>query len=103
MLLPDFINIEEQQMSRDAVLRFVTQFHKQCTLAPVSILEPNVSFLSPDIATLVYHAIETPTCGTQTMSGDTNISTVWVKRDGRWQMHLHTEYATAPRLAVKAP
>lgn len=23
------------------------------------------------------------------MSGDTNISTVWLRRDGHWQMHLH--------------
>jgi hypothetical protein len=31
------------------------------------------------------------------MSGDTNISTVWLWRDGRWQMHLHTEYAIPPK------
>jgi hypothetical protein len=62
-----------------------------------------VVFLSADIATLVYHATETPTCGTHTMSGDTNITTVWVRRDGRWRMHLHTEYASAPRLAVPTP
>lgn len=92
LILPDFINVEEQIMNRDQVLTFVKQFHAQCTLAPVKLLDPQVTFLDPDIATLVYHATETPTCGTHTMSGDTNISSVWVRRDGRWQMQLHTEY-----------
>jgi len=103
LFLPEFINVEEQLMNRDQVLTFVRQFHEQCTLAPVKLLDPHVVFLSADIATLVYHATETPTCGTHTMSGDTNITTVWVRHRGRWQMHLHTEYASAPRLAVPTP
>lgn len=97
LLLPDFISVEEQIWNRDQVLTFVKQFHAQCTLAPVKLLDPHVAFLSPDIATLVYHATESPTCGTHTESGDTNVSTVWVYREGRWQMHLHTEYAVPPK------
>ena len=97
LLLPEFINVEEEFMSRDQVLAFVGQFHQHCTLAPVKLLDPHVVFLTADIATLVYHATETPTCGTRTLSGDTNITTVWVRRDGHWQMHLHTEYAVPPR------
>jgi hypothetical protein len=97
LFLPEFINVEEQVMNRDQVLAFVGQFHQQCTLAPVKLLDPHVVFLSADVATLVYHATETPTCGTHTMSGDTNITTVWVRRDGHWQMHLHTEYAIPPK------
>jgi uncharacterized protein (TIGR02246 family) len=93
LLLPDFTSVEEQIWNRDQVAAFVKQLHAQCTLAPVKILDPRVKFLGPDTATLVYHATETPTCGTRTISGETNISTVWVRRDGRWQMHLHTEYA----------
>jgi hypothetical protein len=46
---------------------------------------------------LVYHATEMPTCGTRTLSGETNISTVWARRDGRWQMHLYSEYAIPPK------
>lgn len=97
LLLPDFINVEEQIWNRDQVLTFIKQFHEHCTLAPVELVDPHVIFLTPDIATLVYHATETPTCGTRTLSGDTNISTVWLRRDGRWQMHLHTEYAIPPK------
>jgi len=97
LFLPEFINVEEQLMNRDQVLTFVRQFHQQCTLGPVKLLDPHVVFLSAEIATLVYHATETPTCGTHTMSGDTNITTVWVRRNGHWQMHLHTEYAVPPK------
>jgi hypothetical protein len=93
LLLHDFINVEAEIWSRDQVFAFIKQFHERCTLAPVKLVDPHVVFLTPDIATLVYHATETPTCGTRTVSGETNISTVWLRRDGRWQMHLHTEYA----------
>jgi len=43
--LPEFINVEEQLMNRDQVLTFVRQFHQQCTLAPVKLLDPHVVFL----------------------------------------------------------
>jgi hypothetical protein len=97
LLLPDFTSVEQYIWNRDQVITFVTRFHAACTLAPVTIIDPHVSFITPDIATIVYHATETPTCGTRTMSGETNISTVWLRRDGRWQMHLHTEYALPPK------
>lgn len=93
LLLPDFTSVEQEIWNRDQVLGFVKKFHEHCTLAPVTLLDTHVTFLTSDIATLVYHATETPTCGTRTLSGDTNISSVWLRRDGRWQLHLHTEYA----------
>jgi hypothetical protein len=93
LLQPGFINVEQEIWTRDQIFTFVQQFHKQCSLAPVTLIDPHVSFLTPDIATIVYHANEAATCGARAMSGDTNISTVWVRRDGRWQMHLHSEYA----------
>ncbi len=97
LLLPEFTNVEQEIWNRDQVLAFVKEFHQHCTLAPVKLLDPRVTFLTSDIATLVYHATETPTCGTHTISGDTNISTVWLRRDGHWQMQLHTEYAIPPK------
>lgn len=97
LLLPDFTSVEQEIWNRDQVLGFVKKFHEHCTLAPVTLLDPHVTFLTSDIATLVYHGTETPTCGTRTLSGDTNISSVWLRRDGRWQLHLHTEYAVPPK------
>jgi hypothetical protein len=92
LLQQGFTNVEQEIWTRDQVFAFVQQFHKQCSLAPVTLVDPHVSFLTSDIATIVYHANEAATCGTRTMSGDTNIATVWVHRDGHWQMHLHSEY-----------
>ena len=94
---PGFQNIEEENWSSQQVLDFVSTFFRQCTLAPIKILTPKITFLTPTIATLTYHAIETPTCGGKSMSGDTNITTVWVFNSGHWQMHLHTEYAIPPK------
>jgi hypothetical protein len=93
LLQPGFTNVEQEIWTRDQVLTFVQQFHKQCSLAPVTPVDSHVTFLTPDIATIVYHAIESATCGGQTMAGETNISTVWIRSDGSWKMHLHTEYA----------
>lgn len=93
LMLPDFTDVEQMIWNREEVLSFVKKFHEHCSLAPVKIVDPRVTFLSSNIASIVYHATETPTCGTRTMSGETNISTVWVRRDGRWKMYLHTEYA----------
>ena|SRR6184192_1549529 len=97
LLLPDFINVEAEIWNRDQVLAFVKRFHERCTLAPVKIVDPHVVFLTTEIATIVYHATEAPSCGSRTLSGETNISTVWLRRGGRWQMHLHTEYAVPPK------
>jgi hypothetical protein len=97
LLLPGFVNVEEQIQNREQVLEFVKEFHSHCTLAPVKILDPSVSFLGPEVATIVYHSVEAPTCGTQTASGETNVSSVWLHRDGRWQMHLHTEHGIHSR------
>lgn len=93
LLAEGFTNVEQEIWTRDQVLGFVQKFHAQCTLAPVTVVDARVSFVTPEIATVVYHSTETATCGSRVASGETNISTVWVRRDGRWQMHLHTEYA----------
>ena len=94
---PDFNNIEQEIWTAPQVLDFVKTFHAQCSLAPVKILDPKITFLTPTIATIVYHAQESPTCGGKSITGETNISTVWILTNGQWQMHLHTEYAVAPQ------
>lgn len=95
--MPDFLNIEQEIQTGPQVAAFARQFHAQCSLAPVKILDPHITFLSPVVATIVYHATETVTCGGKSMGGNTNISTVWVLQNGEWRMHLHTEYADTSR------
>ncbi len=95
-LAPDFTNVEQRIWNREQLLSFVKVFFAKCTLEPVKLVNPRVSFITPDIATIVYQATESPTCNGGTMTGDVNVSTVWVRRDGHWLMHLHTEYALRP-------
>jgi len=93
LMLPDFIDVEQLIMGRNQFVNVRKRFREAgCNLLPVKIIEPKVVFLSADIATIVYHSTETANCGGRTFSGNTNISTVWVHRDGGWQMHIHTEY-----------
>lgn len=94
---PEFVSVEEKIWDRSQVLSFVQLFSSKCSLAPVKLVDPRVSFITPEIATIVYQTTEAPTCtsGT-TMSCDVNISSMWVYRNGHWQMHLHTEYPLRP-------
>lgn len=47
LLQPSFTNVEQEIWTRDQVLTFVQQFHKQCSLAPVALVDPHVSVLAP--------------------------------------------------------
>ena len=95
-LSPDFTSVEQKIWNRDQVLSFVRLFFSKCTMAPVKLVDPRVTFLTPEIATIIYQATESPTCNGGTMSGDVNVTTVWHRRNGHWQMDLHTEYALQP-------
>lgn len=94
----DFATVQELIWDRDQLVDFVKQMQPVCHFFPIKIVEPTVAFLSPDVATIVYHAPETANCGGKTIAGNVNISSVWVKREGRWQMQLHTENADIPGL-----
>ncbi len=95
-LTPDFTNVEQKIWNRDQVLAFVKFFFAKCTLSPVTLVSPQVTFITPDIATVVYRATESPTCNGATKSEDVNATTVWVRHDTHWQIHLHTEYGLPP-------
>jgi hypothetical protein len=94
----DFATVQELIWDRDQLVDFVKQMQPVCHFFPIKIVEPTVAFLSPEVATIVYHAPETASCHGRTIAGNVNISSVWVKRDGHWQMQLHTENADIPGL-----
>jgi hypothetical protein len=97
LLLPDFVSVAEDIVNRDQQLTHLKRFHEHCTLTPVKLVDPRVTFLTPNIATLVYHATVTSTCGAHTVSANSNNSSVWLRRDRRWQLHLQTFSDIAPR------
>lgn len=61
------------------------------------MIEPKVTLLSPEIATIVYRASQAATCGSNTVTLFANVSSVWVRRDGRWQLEIHAEYVDAAK------
>ncbi len=92
LMLPDFINVTSRQQSRDEVLETFKHNLQVCTEDPIAIRRAQVFMLSPDVASIVYQANLSKTCDERTSKSDYNMTTVWVRRDGRWQMHLHTEF-----------
>lgn len=48
-----FRQCEAEIWSRDQVLTFLRQFHQRCTLAPVKLVDPDVTFLTPEIDSYV--------------------------------------------------
>ena len=92
LMSPDYLDIEQEIMDRAQVLALRRKLASLgCKALPIKMQDPKVVFLAPDIATIVYHAMETATCAGHSVSGETKISTVWVRRDGHWLMHIHTE------------
>ncbi|MGA8740148.1 MAG: nuclear transport factor 2 family protein [Terracidiphilus sp.] len=87
-MLPDFSTVSQKTMSREETLNAAQQLHLRCQMAPVSINHPEVLSLSPNVATIVYSTTLTRTCDHRTINTDYNISTTWVRRDGRWRMGL---------------
>jgi uncharacterized protein (TIGR02246 family) len=92
LMQPDFVSIAKKISTRDEVLTEFTQFHRTCSVAPVNMISPQVMLLSPDVATITYNARFSTTCDNRVAKISINVSTVWVRRQGDWKMHLHTEF-----------
>ena len=78
--------------TRDETLTAFNQFHRTCSADPVSIINPQVMVLSPDVATITYNGRFSTTCNNRTAKININVSTVWFRHEGDWKMHLHTEF-----------
>lgn len=96
LLLPEFIEADNQILSKSDVIDQAQRASLlPCSFGPVRMDHIKVTFLDPDIATLVYHFAESLTCRSSSATVDANVSTVWVHRDARWRAQLHTEIYTA--------
>lgn len=92
LMLPDFTEISKNILSRADALDEIKQTQQLCSVNPVNINDPQVAILSPEVATIAYSTTIAKTCGHKTVRSATNVTSVWVRQDGRWQMHLHTEF-----------
>jgi hypothetical protein len=95
VMAPEYISISKKMLNRKETLKEISQEQQLCSFSPVNIKHPEISFLSPDVATITYNVIGSKTCGRQFTKFESNGTTVWVRRDGRWLMHLHTEFSVS--------
>jgi hypothetical protein len=94
MIEPEFTDVSLKIWHREDILSFIARFHQAgCRMSYSKIVDPKLTFLSPTIATIVYHSVEAGACGTRNLKAEGDVSTVWVLRDGNWQMHLRTKNA----------
>jgi hypothetical protein len=92
LMLPDFVNVSNKISTREEALTAFNQLHRACSLEPVNIINPQVTVLSADVATITYNGRFSTVCNNRAAKISINVSTVWVRHEGDWKMHLHTEF-----------
>jgi hypothetical protein len=96
LMAPEYVELSQSFMNRDQVFAMLRRVSESgCRVQPIQMKDARVTFLSPDIATVVYRATQTGTCYSRTYSVGANISTLWIQRDGRWQAAMHSELLAA--------
>lgn len=94
LTLPDYIEVNQTIMNRDQVLAMLRRVSELgCHIQPIRMKDAKVTFLSPDIATVIYHATQYGTCGSRGFTAAASVSTVWVRRGGQWLAEMHIEHA----------
>ena len=64
---------------------------KPCDVKSYSFSNFKVTMVDPNTALVTYSATEDTTCGGQAIPPKTNVSTVYVKRKGKWMGFFHQE------------
>ncbi|HLY42589.1 MAG TPA: nuclear transport factor 2 family protein [Terracidiphilus sp.] len=90
-LSPDFISVAGKIHSRAESLQLIKVEQPYCTSQPLAIAHPQVSALSSDVAVIVYQTTFRGTCGLRKGKVDLNITSIWARRNGKWQMRMRTE------------
>jgi hypothetical protein len=92
LMAPEYVELSQSFMNRDQIFATLRRVSGAgCRIQPVKMRDARVTFLTPEIATVVYRATQAGTCYGRTFSVDANISTLWIHRDGRWQAEMHSE------------
>lgn len=91
LLMPDFSAITDDIRDRDAYIEAIKAVRQTCPLDQVHIDDPYVNILSPDVATIAYSVTIKTNCNNRAVTATSNNATVWVRKDGQWRVHLHTQ------------
>ena len=87
LISPDFVYVGDKVENREQVLAGIGS----CDPAHFSFIEPRGIAVTEDVAIITYRAGQDLSCGSGHRRGDVNVTSTWVKRDGRWLLQAHTE------------
>jgi len=93
IMLPDFVDIAGVINTRADLLETLKHKTGACSNQGFTIDRSFANVLSDDVATIAYQLTTSKVCGERTSKIVSNMTSVWVRHDGRWQLHLHTERA----------
>jgi hypothetical protein len=66
-----------------------------CSLSQIKLIDPKVTFLSPEIAIIVYRPQIDAACYGEHARVVGLAGSMWVRSNGRWQLQMQTYYADA--------
>ncbi|MCU1292433.1 MAG: nuclear transport factor 2 family protein [Bryobacterales bacterium] len=92
LLLPDYIEVEKTIQTRAQLMANLNT----CTIVGFKLRNHQTRMLSADAAVIVYSGSSEITCGDSHIASSYNATTIWVRRDGKWLVQLHTEIPIKP-------
>lgn len=95
LLLPEFKAVSNIITNREQTIEICRKLHDTCTVSHSPISQQQVDVLSADAVGLVYKTGIVTLCGNKKANLTVNATSVWVRTDGAWKLHLHTERTIA--------
>ena len=91
LILPDFVYVSDKIENREQMLAGIGT----CDPGHNSFIQPMTITATQDVAIITYRASQDLGCCLGHKTGDVNVTSTWVKRDGQWLLQAHTETPTA--------
>ena len=95
LLLPEFKAVSQTITDREQTIGICRKLHDGCTVTHSQITQQQVDVLSTDVVGLVYKTGIVTICGSRKANLTINATSVWVRSEGAWKLHLHAERAIA--------
>ena len=87
LILPDFVYVGGAIENREQILAGIGT----CDPTHFSVIQPRAITPKEDVVIIAYRASQDLGCGQGHKTGDVNVTSTWVKRDGQWLLQAHTE------------
>ena len=73
-----------------------------CVVRDYTVSDFHAQLLGPDVAVLTYHAAQDTRCGGVAVPSPVWVSSLYVRRDGRWVNAVYQQTAELPRTSLRA-